>query len=316
MNRHVTSSETLQRLSGRVVLVTGAGNGIGRAEALLFAAQGASVVVNDIGLTVDGRRRADVVVAEVDRKGGRAVVSSHDISTFGGAQDAVDTALQAFGRIDVLVNNAGLRAQNNVGDLSEEEFDRVVDSHLKGTYGMIRAVVPSFLTQGGGVILNTGSEAGLGMPFNTAYAAAKEGIAGLTRSVARELGGQGVRCNMIRPRADTDRGPGSGDRSPEYTARRARFDERRRELGRFSLGERGDILYKYPPEVVAHLAVWLCTDAAAELNGEEFQVAGNEVGRWEPPRLTRLAFMRDGWRLDDLDNFMAMSVTQGISRRF
>lgn len=180
---------TSTRLSGKVAVVTGAGNGIGRAEALEFARQGAAVVVNDCGITATGESRAVTVAREIMAADGQAIAAEQDISTFSGAAGVVDLAVRTFGRLDALVNNAGLRAQNSIGDLTEEEFDRVVGSHLKGTFAMIKFAAPVFARQEGGVILNTGSEAGLGMPFNSAYAAAKEGIAGLTRTVAASSAG-------------------------------------------------------------------------------------------------------------------------------
>jgi NAD(P)-dependent dehydrogenase (short-subunit alcohol dehydrogenase family) len=108
------------------------------------------------------------------------------------------SAVQSFGRLDILINNASLRGGNPIDKLTEEEWDRVVDSHLKSSFAMIKFAVPVFKRQGGGVVVNTGSEAGLGMIFNSAYSSAKEGIAGLTRTVAREQGRFGIRCNMIR----------------------------------------------------------------------------------------------------------------------
>lgn len=304
------------RLAGNVVIVTGAGNGIGRAEALEFARQGAAVVVNDCGVTRTGESRSATVVEEINGEGGQAVSDEHDISRFAGAGAVVQTAVRTFGRLDVLVNNAGMRAQNSIDELTEEEFDRVVGSHLKGTFGMIKFSTPVFVRQGHGVILNTGSEAGFGMPFNSAYAAAKEGIAGLTRTVARELGPRGVRANLLRPRADTDRGAGHNDRPAGYIEQRRRWDPVRAQLGKYALGERADILYPFPIDNVARVAVWLCTDAAQHLNGYDFQVAGDEIGLWGTPQLARLAFRSGGWTLDDLDSYAPFSVTHGLYNRF
>ena len=196
----VVTDPSIQRLDGKVAIVTGGGKGIGRSEALLMAQQGAKVVVSDVG--VDERvRRADTVVSEINGAGGHAVAAADDLATFDGARQVVATALDHFGGLDIVINNAGLRAANAIQDITDEDFDIVVGSHLKATYGMIKYAAPIFLEQGSGVILNTSSESGLGHPYNSAYAAAKEGITGLTRTVARELGTCGVRCNQIRPRA-------------------------------------------------------------------------------------------------------------------
>src|SRR5579863_6607997 len=168
-----------KRLAGKVAIVSGSGRGIGRCEAILLADQGAKVVVNDIGKDADGKRRADKVVEEIRAAGGEAVVSTDSISTLEGANRTVQTAVKSFGRLDILVNNAGLRAAYPIDEITEEQWNLVLDSHLKGTYALIKYAVPIFRSQRSGVIINTGSESGLGHPFNSAYAAAKEGIAGL-----------------------------------------------------------------------------------------------------------------------------------------
>jgi NAD(P)-dependent dehydrogenase (short-subunit alcohol dehydrogenase family) len=198
-----------RRLANKVALITGSGRGIGRCEALLMAQQGAKVVVSDIGTDPDGASTAEKVASEIRTAGGEAVSCTDNVATLEGARRTVDAALHAYGRLDILVNNAGLRAGNPVDKLTEDQWNLVVDSHLKASFAMTKFAVPVFKRQGGGVIVNTGSEAGLGMIFNSAYAAAKEGIAGLTRSVAREQGRFGIRCNMIRPRATVNTGGGA-----------------------------------------------------------------------------------------------------------
>jgi 3-oxoacyl-[acyl-carrier protein] reductase len=188
-----------KRLTGKVAVITGSGRGIGRCEALLMAQQGAKVIVSDIGTDAEGASTAGKVAAEIRAASGEAVSCADNVATIEGARRTVDTAVQSYGRLDILVNNAGLRAGNPIDKLTEEQWTLVLDSHLKASFAMTKFAVPVFKRQGGGVIVNTGSEAGLGMIFNSAYAAAKEGIAGLTRSVAREQGRFGIRCNMIRP---------------------------------------------------------------------------------------------------------------------
>src|SRR5208282_2924747 len=172
--------------------------------------------------------------------------------------------VHSFGRLDILINNAGLRGGNPIDKMTEEEWDRVVDSHLKSSFAMIKFAVPVFKHQGGGVIVNTGSEAGLGMIFNSAYAAAKEGIAGLTRSVAREQGRFGIRCNMIRPRATVNTGGGEWGAQVFH-----KWAPVVRAMGRYWMGDRGQSGFKRAahPEQVAELVVWLCSEAAANING-------------------------------------------------
>ena len=299
-----------KRLLGKVAIVSGSGRGIGRCEAMLLARQGAKVVVNDIGKDPDGKRRADKVAQEIHAEGGEAVVSTDSISTLEGANRTVQTAVKTFGRLDILVNNAGLRAPTAIDEITEEQWDLVLDSHLKGTYALIKFAVPIFRNQRSGVIINTGSESGLGHPFNSAYGAAKEGIAGLTRSLARELGRFGIRCNMIRPRAATPGGP-------EFMEMYEKWMPIARALGPYWLGERGHVRTgEMNPERVAALVVWLCTDAAVNVNGRGFYVAGEEVGLWSEPELVRCMTRPGGWNLDTLDEFGPESLIIGLTNKF
>jgi len=301
------------RLFGKRAIVTGAGRGIGRCEALLLARQGAKVVVSDIGADREGASTALKVADEISAAGGEAIHTTDSIATLEGAQRTVDTAVQSFGGLDILVNNAGLRAGNPIDKLSEEQWHSVLDSHLKASFAMIKFAVPVFKRQGGGVIVNTGSEAGLGMIFNSAYAAAKEGIAGLTRSVAREQGRFGIRCNMIRPRATVNTGGG------EWGAQVFRkWAPMVKAMGRYWMGDRGQSGFNRPahPEQVAEMVVWLCTDAAININGRSFYVAGEEVGLWSEPELVRSLARPGGWDLDSLDDFAAEAMTSDLTNTF
>jgi NAD(P)-dependent dehydrogenase (short-subunit alcohol dehydrogenase family) len=299
-----------RRLAGKVAIVSGSGRGIGRCEAILLAQQGAKVVVNDIGKDPDGKRRAEKVAEEIRAAGAEALASSDSISTLDGAHRTVQAAVQTFGRLDILVNNAGLRAAYPIDEITEEQWNLVLDSHLKGTYALIKYAVPIFKTQRSGVIINTGSESGLGHPYNSAYGAAKEGIAGLTRSLARELGPFGIRCNMIRPRAATPGGP-------EFMSMYEKWMPLARALGPYWLGERGHVRSgEMNPERVAALVVWLCTGAAAEVNGYSFYVAGDEVGLWSEPQLVRCLTRPGGWDLDSLDQTGPESLIFDLRNRF
>ncbi|MGV9864088.1 SDR family NAD(P)-dependent oxidoreductase [Rhodococcus koreensis] len=297
------------RLQDKVAIVTGSGKGIGRAEALLLAAQGAKVVISDIGFD-DGVSRAETVAEEIRGSGGEAAVSTDDIGTFDGCERLIATAVDNFGRLDILVNNAGLRAANPIEDIDEASYDLVLGSHLKATFATIKFAVPHFLAQGGGVIVNTGSESGLGHPYNSAYAAAKEGIAGLTRSLARELGPRGIRCNLVRPRSEVT------TKDPKFMEVLHKYRPERNALGRFGLGRRGDVFRPSDPEHVAPLVVWLCTDAAREINGRDFFTAGIEVGLWSEVELARSAVNPDGWTLDLLDRFAPETISQGLMNEY
>jgi 3-oxoacyl-[acyl-carrier protein] reductase len=302
-----------KRLAGKVAIITGSGRGIGRCEALLMAQQGAKVVVSDIGTDGEGASTAGKVAAEIRAAGGEAASLTDSVSTMEGARRTVEQAVQSYGRLDILVNNAGLRAGNPIDKLTEEQWDLIADSHLKASFAMIKFAVPVFKRQGGGVIVNTGSEAGLGMIFNSAYAAAKEGIAGLTRSVAREQGRFGIRCNMIRPRATVNTGGGAWGQEVF-----AKWLPMARALGRYWIGDRGLSGFKSPahPEQVAELVVWLCTDAAANVNGRSFYVAGEEVGLWSEPELIRSLARPGGWDLDSLDSFAREAMTADLTNPF
>jgi NAD(P)-dependent dehydrogenase (short-subunit alcohol dehydrogenase family) len=300
-----------RRLDGKVAIVTGAGSraGIGRSEVLLLAEQGAKIVVNDIG-TEERFGSAAAVVEEVHAAGEIAVASTEDISTFAGARRLIETAINRFERLDILINNAGLRAAGPIQDITEEQYDTVLDSHLRATFATIKYAAPFFCQQQSGVILNTSSEAGIGQPFNAAYSAAKEGIAGLTRTVARELGPKGVRCNQIRPRSR------SSQRAPEFEKVLEETRLEREALGRYGFGNRGDVSRPSTPDNVAALAVWLCTDAASPINGRDFFVAGPEVGLWSEPELVRSAVHAGGWTLDLLDEIAPGSLTQGLENLY
>ena len=292
---------TLQ-LDGKVALVTGSGRGIGRSEALALAREGAKVVVSDFGANGEGRPTAEIVAKEIRDLGGSAIAATYDLLLSGGPQRTVQAAVDAFGGLDILVNNAGLRGGNPIHRLTEQQWDSVVDSHLKVSFLLIKEAVPILRSRGGGVIINTGSESGLGMPFNAAYAAAKEGLAGLTRSVARELGRFNIRCNLIRPRATAGQTGGGewfqnklqGDWLPLIKA-----------LGRYWIGERGLSGWDRatPPDSIAAFVAWLCTPAARNVNGRDFYVGGDEIALLSPPEFTSTIYREGGWTIGALRQF-------------
>jgi 3-oxoacyl-[acyl-carrier protein] reductase len=290
-----------KRLAAQVAVVTGAGRGIGRSEALLLAAEGARVIVNDVFIENRGEAHqaqiAESVVAEIRAAGGDAVANGDSVASMQGAERIVNCALREFGRLDILINNAGNVRPGNIYDMNEYDWDRVVQTHLKGAFAMTRFATPIFCRQGSGVIINTGSESGLGHAMMTNYSAAKEGVLGLTRSVARELGRFGVRCNAIRPRALTQsvRNLGQTAFRPAQALEQA--------LGKHSLGSRGNIQTNGGPEQVAPLVVWLCTDAAKNVNGRTFYVCGDEIGLFSEPELVSSLTRVGGWDLDSLDSY-------------
>jgi NAD(P)-dependent dehydrogenase (short-subunit alcohol dehydrogenase family) len=196
-------------LEGKVAIVTGSGNGLGRAHALRFAQEGASVVVNDVGGARDGSGSDTGAAAQVAREivqaGGKAVASTASVATTEGAQSIVKTALEAFGRVDVLVNNAGILRDKTFLKMDEAMFDSVLQVHVKGTFLVSQAFAKQAIAQGGGArIVNTTSVSGmLGNFGQTNYAAAKAGIYGMTRTMAIELQKHRITVNAIAPIAKT-----------------------------------------------------------------------------------------------------------------
>ncbi len=298
-----------RRLAGKVAVVTGGGKGIGEAEATLLARQGARVVVADIGVD-DGVSRAERVAATLRSDGCDAVAYTDDIATFAGARGLIEAAVDTFGGIHIVVNNAGLRAGGPITEIDEDDYDVVLDSHLRATYGTIKFAAPHFVRQQAGVIVNTSSESGLGHAYNTAYAAAKEAVTGLTRSVARELGMHGVRCNQVRPNAQET------TKVASFVATMQRAKPHYDQLGRYWLGTRGDLRRPSRPADVATLVTWLCTDAAASLNGQDFLVMGAEYGVWTEPDICRSAVLPGGWTLSALDEWAPQLLVHGLTNRF
>lgn len=276
-------------LDGKIAVVTGAGRGIGRGEALLLAAEGASVVVNDVGGEWDGSgedpRPASEVVEEIRAAGGEAVAHFDDISEPAGARSALDLALETWGRIDCLVNNAGILRDRMLFNMSPEEWDAVIKVHLRGTFLCSQGVSAHWRERSkageqiSGRIVNTSSTSGLlGLAGQSNYGAAKAGIAGLTQIAAMELGRFGVTVNAIAPGART--------RMTEKT-----FGELATPQGDFD---------PLDPENIAPLVAFLCSDEAAHITGQVFGITGGLVqlyqgwtpvseldkdARWEPKEL-------------------------------
>ena len=298
------------RLKDRVAIVTGAGGGIGRQHALLLARHGAKVVVNDIGL----RSGADAksVANEIRAAGGDAL-ASHDSATWEGAQYLVDAAVEVYGRVDILINNATYTRLGDLADYAESDWDSTLDVNLKGYFAMIRYVAPYMCKQGSGVIVNTSSASGYGHPSHAAYAAAKEGVVGLTRTVAREFGRFGVRCNAIRPLA-------AGQSAADFATRAAKWAD----LVALTMSPRVFALQQklladpglMPTDKIAPFVVWLCTDAARNVNGHTFEVHGDTISRVAEPALDRTVVRDGGWDLDSLDAIAPVNLVDGLVNQF
>jgi 3-oxoacyl-[acyl-carrier protein] reductase len=298
------------RFDDKVVIVTGAGGGIGREHARLFAREGASVLVNDTGR----RTGADAasVVAEIEAEGGVAAADTTS-ATWDGAGAIVEHAVDAFGHVDALVNNATAARNADLWKVTEAEWDLAIDVNLKGYFALIRECAPHFARQGAGAIVNTSSGSGFGHPSAVAYASAKEGVVGLTRTVARELGRFGVRCNAIRPLA-------VGRSTAEYSEATAKWATLMAETMRPRGGQASQFAAatpdSHPPAKISPMVVWLCSGAASNVNGRTFHVTGDLVARFADSQYERRAECEGGWTLDALDQRAPTELTDDLTNDF
>jgi NAD(P)-dependent dehydrogenase (short-subunit alcohol dehydrogenase family) len=278
-------------LAGKVAVVTGAGRGIGREMALAMAQAGAQVVVNDLGGGADGSgggsTAADEVVHAIQAGGGEAVASYESVASMAGGQRIVETALDAFGRIDVVVNNAGILRDRMIFNMTEEEWDAVVAVHLKGSFAVTRAAAPRFREQRWGRFINMTSTSGLvGNVGQANYAAAKLGILGLTRVTALDMARYNVTANCISPFAWTRMIGTIPTDTPEQKARVLKLE-------------------KMSPRDIAPLAVYLASDSAAGVSGQIFGVRGKEIFVFSQPRPVRSIHHGEGWTPERLAEVFA-----------
>ncbi|WP_373798086.1 SDR family NAD(P)-dependent oxidoreductase [Achromobacter insuavis] len=268
-------------VSGKVVVVTGAGGGIGRGIALAMARAGAKVVVNDIGVSLTGEGGGDgpahAVAREIPAAGGQAVANTDSVAAYDSASRVIQAAVDAFGRIDAVVNNAGNLRDRVFHKMSEEEWRQVIDVHLNGSFFMSRAAAPYFREQESGAFVHMTSTSGLIGNFGQAnYAAAKLGIVALSKSIALDMARYNVRSNCIAPFAW----------SRMTSSIPAETDEEK---------ARVEKLKKMEADKVAPMAVYLASDAASAITAQVFAVRANEIMLMSQPRPLRSVHYSEGW---------------------
>jgi len=268
-------------LSGKVAVVTGSGGGIGRAIAVAMARAGAAVVINDVGTSLKGDGVSDGPAAEtkalIEAAGGRAAINTDSVAEWSSAQKIVQTALDHFGRIDIVVNNAGILRDAIFHKMDPQDWKAVIDVHLHGTFNVSRAAADHFRKQESGSYIHMTSGAGLiGMVGQASYSAAKLGITALSKVIALDMSRYNVRSNCIAPIAWSRMTNSIPEDTPEKRA----------------LVEK---LKKMTPEKNAPLAVYLASDAASHVNAQIFAVRLNEIYLMGQPRMLRSIHRSEGW---------------------
>jgi NAD(P)-dependent dehydrogenase (short-subunit alcohol dehydrogenase family) len=290
-----------KKLEGKSIVITGSGRGIGRELAMLAAAEGAKVVVNDPGVAMDGsgsdQAPADEVVEVIRKAGGTAVANYDSVASVQGGEGIIQTCVDAFGRIDCLINVAGILRDRMVFNMSEQEWDAVIAVHLKGHFACSKPAAVLMRQQRCGRIINFTSISGLrGNVGQANYGAAKAGIAGFTRVVARDLGRYGVTCNAIAPMA--------------ITRMTASVPQQQKAGAPESVVSAG--VQEMRPEQVAPMTLYLATDEAWNINGQIFHVSGGMVSLARPEMPVATINKNGKWTLEELATLVPQYLMEGI----
>ena len=288
------------RFEGQVAVITGGGRGIGQALALLLAREGARVMVNDLGCEVRGGGNdtavADAVVAEITAAGGTAIASGADVATMAGAASVVGAAIEAWGRIDILFNGAGIIRRGAIHEMPEDVWDEIIRVNLKSAYAMVHHAAPHMIRQRSGSIICATSPSGYGHYAMSAYAATKEALVAFTRSIARELGEYGIRCNAIRPCATSRMFLSEIADDMTYVTQELGVPP---VGGQWFAGMNGEEP-EGAVENVAAVIAWLSHPQTEPLNARVVYIAGGHVALCTEPELIRSRYQAGGWTLDAL----------------
>ena len=299
------------RLTDRVAIVTGGGRGIGREVALWLARDGAKVVVNDVGAALDGTgdsgTPADQVVNEIISEGGEAVASYDSVAEFESAEKIVGTALNHYGRIDILCHPAGILRDRMIFNMTEAEWDAVLQVHLYGAFNMVRNVAPHMIEGNYGRIVLFSSGSGLGASGQANYAAAKEGMVGFTRAVSKELQPHGIMINAVYPGGSTR----MTDSIPQSTTDL-------RQTQRAQVGQNvPKVSLDPPPEYRdpannAPKVVYLCSEAANGITGQVFGTSGWELSLYSPRHVVKSIHKNEPWSLEELERLIPISLGKDL----
>jgi NAD(P)-dependent dehydrogenase (short-subunit alcohol dehydrogenase family) len=300
----------MKNLEGKAGIVTGAGRGIGRAVALLMAEQGASVIVNDVGAGREGQADKDdsahQVAAEIVKAGGKATANNDSVADYQSAGRMVRTCAETYGKIDFVVNTAGMLRERMIWNMTEEDFDLVIGVHLKGTWNMCTHATKMMRNARHGRIINFSSDAFKGSVGQCNYAAAKAGIIGLTRTIAREAGQYGITANAMCPFAAT--------RMTVNDAVIANW-KRRVENGLMTQKDYEQRMQMPGPEYIAPMVAYLATDAAADVNGQIFHAEKGHYHTYYYGEVKRSIFKYEDagmFNVDELIDVIPTSLMAGI----